>query len=63
LTKSLSLLFAIVTTLFMIGIAVSLSYRSPLLVALFVIAAVVNTGAGFIVKARMNRKQDGNQQP
>ncbi len=55
MSKSLSLLFSITATLILIGVAVSLSYRSlGWALALFVLWFIV-VGLGFVVKARLRK--------
>ncbi|ALS26714.1 DUF5325 family protein [Paenibacillus cisolokensis] len=54
--KSLSLLFAVVTVLLMMATAVSIAHNGWLAVLLFVLT-VANIGAGFIVRARLRRRE------
>lgn len=56
MSKPLSLMFAVLVTLLMSATAISISH-SGWLVLLFTILTLLTTGAGFIVKARLRRKQ------
>lgn len=57
MSKKLSLLFAVITVLFMSLTAISISYN-VWFVLLFGILSLFSSGAGFIVKARLRRKAE-----
>ncbi|GIP40762.1 hypothetical protein J31TS4_40420 [Paenibacillus sp. J31TS4] len=54
--KSLALLFAVVGVLLLLAISASISFHQPWLALLFTIVSLFFIGAGFIVKARLRRK-------
>jgi hypothetical protein len=56
LSKPLSLLFAVIAVLLFIGIGISLSYRLLWLALLLTVVSVFQIGLGFIIKARLHRK-------
>ncbi|MBJ6362311.1 DUF5325 family protein [Paenibacillus sp. GCM10012307] len=58
--KSLSLLFAGVSVIFMSATAVSLSHNRWLALLFFALT-ILNIGYGFVVKARYRRKQEPQQ--
>lgn len=55
MSKSLSLLFAVTSVLWMIATAVSISFNGWLTL-LFGILTIVNIGFGFVVKARKTKR-------
>jgi uncharacterized protein YqfA (UPF0365 family) len=57
MNKPLALLFSVVAIILFICVGISLSYRLPLLALLFAIAAFIHIGIGFVVKARLRKKQ------
>jgi hypothetical protein len=57
LKKSMALFFAITGVLLLIAIPISLSFRQLWLVVLFSVLAVSFIGFGFVVKARLRKKQ------
>lgn len=59
MSKGLSLWFAVSSVLLMIATAVSISHDAWLAVLLAVVT-LANIGFGFVVKARMGRRQSGN---
>ncbi|BBH21695.1 hypothetical protein Back11_30400 [Paenibacillus baekrokdamisoli] len=56
MTKSMSLFFAILSVLLMSATAISISYNGWV-AALFLLLTLCSIGGGFIVKARMRRRQ------
>ncbi|WP_169833426.1 DUF5325 family protein [Paenibacillus oryzae] len=57
MSKSLSLFFAVLSVLFMSATAISIAHNGWL-VLLFSLLFLLSTGAGFIVKARLRRKNN-----
>ncbi|GLX65952.1 DUF5325 family protein [Paenibacillus glycanilyticus] len=57
MSKPLSLLFAVVSVLLMCATAISMSF-SAWLAVLFGILTLVSIGGGFIVKARLRRRNE-----
>ncbi|MFD2613756.1 DUF5325 family protein [Paenibacillus gansuensis] len=60
MSKKLSLLFAVLSTLILIGIGASLSYRNLWIAAALLIIWVGFLGFSFIVKARKDRRRYGD---
>ncbi|CAM3772123.1 DUF5325 family protein [Marinicrinis lubricantis] len=60
MSKSLSLLFAVSSVILLILTGASLSYRQPWLALLFIVLYIFMVGAGFIVKAKIRRKQQND---
>jgi hypothetical protein len=58
LSKPLAMLFAVSGVLCMTGIGVALSYRLLWLAFAMLAAYVVVLGGGFMLKARLRRKQE-----
>ncbi|MBD2868072.1 DUF5325 family protein [Paenibacillus arenilitoris] len=61
MSKTLSLVFSVLAVLFMSATAISISH-SGWLVLLFGLLSFFTIGAGFIVRARMRRKQEQGQE-
>ncbi|REE92870.1 hypothetical protein A8990_103177 [Paenibacillus taihuensis] len=62
MSKPMSLFFAVLSVLLMCATAISISY-SGWLTVLFFLLTICSIGAGFIVKARMRRRNgNGNDQ-
>lgn len=57
MSKSLSLFFAVLSVLFMSATAISIAHNGWL-VLLFSLLFLFSTGTGFIVKARLRRKNE-----
>lgn len=57
MSKSLSMFFAVLSILFMSAMAISISY-SGWYVLLFGLLTLFSIGTGFIVKARLRRKNE-----
>ncbi|MBH5319185.1 DUF2244 domain-containing protein [Paenibacillus sp. GSMTC-2017] len=57
MSKSLSIFFASLSILFMSATAISISHNGWL-VLLFSLLSLFSVGAGFIVKARLRRKNE-----
>jgi len=58
-SKSMSLLFAVISVLFMCATAVSISY-SGWLAVLFFVLTIASIGSGFVYKAKMKRRRLGD---
>lgn len=56
MNRPLALLFAVIGTALLVGIAAAISFRSPLAVWLCSIGSVAFIGWGFALKAKMRRK-------
>jgi len=57
MSKPMALLFALVGVALLLAVPAAISFRQPWLVLLFSIASVSFIGFGFIVKARIRRKE------
>ncbi|WP_158602204.1 DUF5325 family protein [Cohnella endophytica] len=55
MSKPLSLFFAVVSIIFLLATAFSISHNGWLTL-LFAVLALVTTGSGFVVKARLRKK-------
>ncbi|MUT67571.1 DUF5325 family protein [Paenibacillus sp. NEAU-GSW1] len=60
MSKPLSLAFAVLSVLFMLGTAVAISYNGWLALLLGILTLFV-IGSGFIVKARLRRAEQNNK--
>lgn len=60
LNKSLALLWSIMAVIILIAVGISLSYQNLWLAAALIALYIVQVGVGFILKARLARK---NQNP
>lgn len=56
MNRPLALLFAVVGVLLLTGIGASISFRSPAAVLFFTIASLGSIGSGFMLKAKLSRK-------
>jgi drug/metabolite transporter (DMT)-like permease len=61
-SRNLALVFAVVGTLLLVSISFFLSQHQPWLVLLASIVSLLFIGFGFVVKARMRRKNE-NENP
>lgn len=58
MNRPLALLFALIGTALLVGIAAAISFRSPAGVWLFSIGSVAFIGFGFMLKARLRRNNE-----
>ncbi len=57
MSKPLALLFAVVGVLLLTAIPIAMSFRQPWLVLIFSISAICFIGFGFVLKAKLRKKQ------
>jgi NADH:ubiquinone oxidoreductase subunit 3 (subunit A) len=57
LKKPMALFFAVFGVLLLVAIPISISFRQPWLVLFFSILSIAFIGFGFVVKARLRKKQ------
>lgn len=57
MNKPLALLFAVIATLLLASISIFLSLRMPWMAFLSTVVSILFIGFGFIVKARLRKKQ------
>lgn len=58
MSRSLSLLFAVIGTALLLGIPAAMSYRNGLAVLLFSLASIAFLGFAFATKAKLRRKNE-----
>lgn len=56
MNKPMSLLFAVVAVLFLVATGISLSFEKLWTALFFLVAFVLEVGAGFVIKARLRKK-------
>ncbi|QGQ94816.1 hypothetical protein EHS13_07955 [Paenibacillus psychroresistens] len=61
MSRSLALLFAVVGTLLLVSISFFLTQHQPWLVLLASLVSLFFIGFGFVVKARMRRKNESEK--
>lgn len=63
MNRPLALLFAVIGTALLVGIAAAISYGNLLAVELCSIGSVAFIGYGFSLKAKLRRKKDNLEKP
>ncbi|ANE45075.1 hypothetical protein SY83_00295 [Paenibacillus swuensis] len=61
MSKSLSLFFAVLSTILLVGVGAALSFRNVWLVIGLIVAWVALLGYSFALKARLRRQQESEE--
>lgn len=57
MSKALALMFSTAGVVMLIGVAAALSYRNLWLALIMIVLYIVVVGVGFVVRARLNRRE------
>ncbi|NEW08443.1 YlaF family protein [Paenibacillus sp. SYP-B3998] len=61
MSKPLALLFAVIGTLLLAGISLFIALRQPWMILLFTVISLGFIGYGFVVKAKLRKRNNQNR--